>query len=361
MKLLMENWRKFIGEANESKISSVWGTSDDLLTDRNMKSLLDGTYEIVGPFEGVHITPDAGERNKYTGDRADLKKKYDYYLVQDKYGDNVFQSPDRFGPRPNRFGKKEWAEEAVRKTIARYKDQQEHRVDTGAYVGPEDDYNLERLTPEQLQKLAVKVEGYKKFIYSAPIRLILKAFGQKPRSVEKQVIEFVVKDALGILKTNDGSGEFMGVDTMSLSPAAIPVLAALLPIFIIVAGYDISEEEKIRASDWSTFEASKAIYFWAPKAGFLSPVTLIKSAVKFATAWASGDHLGAMEEVKKALGQEAVEAFKQVEAAREETQEETEEDLEELPANRDDEKTSNREKLLGVLKALEKLEDKEGS
>ena len=87
-------------------------------------------------------------------------------------------------------------------------------------------------------------------------------------------------------------------------------------------------------------------------------MTLIKSAVKFVTAWASGDYLGAMEEVKKALGQEAADAFKQVEAAREETEEETEEEAEEAPANRDDEKTSNREKLLGVLKALEKLEDK---
>ena len=269
---------------------------------------------------------------------AVFRGEYGGYTDSDNWGSYLTSYP---------FTSKEAAEEAIRRTIMRYKEQQE----------PDPENDIQRLTPAQIEKLTIEIEGYKKFINSAPVRILLKALGITPRSLEKQVFSFATRDALGVLKTDDSSGSFMGVDPLDLSPAALPVVVALLPIFIVMAGFDISNQEKLRGTDGDEFYWAKVIYFWAPKTGFLSPVTLIKSAVRFAYFWAKGDKEKAMSELSKALGIEAVDALEQIEA----TQEETEGDLEELPANRDDEKTSNREKLLGALKALEKLEDDEGS
>ena len=67
-----------------------------------------------------------------------------------------------------------------------------------------------------------------------------------------------------------------------------------------------------------------------------------------------------MKRLAKILGIEAVEAFEQIQAAEEDEPEPTGQP-EEAPANRDEDKSSGDEKLLAALKALEKLEDKEGS
>ena len=350
MKLLMENWRNFLKEdydrqkTEERKIGAVG--DDEYLTDRNLTSLLDGAYKIVGPLKGIE--------DKHFDDDPD--KEYEYYIVKDAYNDPVFRESTRsnyvaaYEFRDSRYKTgKEAAEEAVRVTVMRYKERQDSDLK-----------NLESLTPAQMEQLSTTLEGYEKFINSIPMRTLLKAFGVTPNLVKKQVVSFAQRDALGELKINDGSADFKDLDTLGLSPAQIPMAAAMASIFIVMAGFDISEQEKLRGIDAKEFYWSKVVYFWAPKAGFLSPVTLLKSAVDFVRAWKEGDSERAMKRLAKILGIEAVEAFEQIQAAEEDEPEPTGQP-EEAPANRDEDKSSGDEKLLAALKALEKLEDKEGS
>ncbi len=342
MKLLMENWRKFLKEdrqrARERKISAVG--DDEYLTDRNLKSLLDGTYKIVGPLKGI--------KDKKFDDDPD--EEYEFFIVRDDYNDPVFREYVRsdYGGHvaPYEFWSKKEAEEAVRVTIMRYKDRQES-----------DAKDVESLTPAQVEKLNITLEGYEKFINSIPMRTWLRAFGITPNLVKKQVASFARRDALGELKTNDSSGDFMEIDTFDLSPAAVPVVAAYLPILVVMAGFDISEQEKLRGVDAEEFYWSKVVYFWAPKVGFLSPISLLKSAIRFVKAYVTNDEEAMRQELTKTLGIESIDALEQVQ----DTQEEPAEETEKAPANRDENKSSGDEKLLAALKALEKLEDKERS
>jgi hypothetical protein len=205
-----------------------------------------------------------------------------------------------------------------------------------------------------MEQLSTRLEGYEKFINSVPMRTLLRAFGVTPNLVKKQVASFAQRDALGELKINDGSADFNDLDTLGLSPEQIPMAAMMASVFIVMAGFDISKQEKLRGIDPKEFYWSKVVYFWAPKAGFLSPITLLKSAVDFVRAWREGDSERAMKRLAKILGIEAVEAFVQIQDA-EEGEEETEE-TEETPANRDEHKSSGDDKLLAALRALEKLE-----
>ena len=338
MKLLMENWRKFLKEdydrqkEEERKIGAVG--DDQYLTDRNLKSLLDGTYKIVGPLKSI-------ERKNFDDDPD---KEYEYFIVEDDYKDPVFRVSTRSqGVAPYEFRSKEAAEDAVKVTVMRYKNRQEGDLK-----------DLESLSPAQAEKLNITLEGYEKFINSIPMRTLLRALGITPNLVKKQVASFARRDALGELKTNDSSGGFMDIDTFGLSPAAIPIVAAYLPILVVMAGFDISEQEKLRGVDAKEFYWSKVVYFWAPKVGFLSPVSLLKSAIRFVKAYATNDEEAMRQELTKTLGIEAVDALEQVQN----TQEEPAEETEEAPANRDEGKSSGDEKLLAALKALEKLEDK---
>lgn len=341
MKLIMENWRKFLKEdydrqrAEERKISAVG--DDEYLTDRNLKSLLNGTYKIVGPLKGI--------KDKDFDDDPD--EEYEYFIVQDDYNDPVFRGHISRGwggyVGPYEFVSKKSAEEAVRTTILRYNDRQES-----------DTKDLESLTPAQAEKLSETLEGYEKFINSIPMKTWLRAFGITPNVVKKQVASFARRDAVGELKINDSSGDFMEIDTFGLSPAQIPIVAAYLPILVAMAGFDISEQEALRGVNAEEFYWSKVIYFWAPKVGFLSPISLLKSATRFVKAYVTNDEKAMRQELTKTLGIESIDALEKVQ----DTQEEPAKETEEAPANRDENKLSVEDKLSVAMKALEKLEDK---